>query len=190
MMMIPEAWHHNPLMDDERRAFYEFHSSLLEPWDGPAAIAFTDGRVIGATLDRNGSAPCPISRHRGRSRGDGVGGRGARPPRGADRPQVATRAGAAPARRHRGGADPRRRRRQERAQRGAAVPRVDPRGHRAPRRARSSRSTCRRRIRARCWCVSRRSATASRTSRSCSSRWARPARKRSDRWATTRRSRC
>src|SRR5580704_3379359 len=57
MMMIPEAWHQNPLMDEERRAFYEFHSSLLEPWDGPAAIAFTDGRVIGATLDRNGLRP-------------------------------------------------------------------------------------------------------------------------------------
>jgi glutamate synthase domain-containing protein 2/glutamate synthase domain-containing protein 1/glutamate synthase domain-containing protein 3 len=57
MMMIPEAWHQNPLMDVERRAFYEFHSSLLEPWDGPAAIAFTDGRVIGATLDRNGLRP-------------------------------------------------------------------------------------------------------------------------------------
>ena len=57
MMMIPEAWHQNPLMDDDRRAFYEFHSSLLEPWDGPAAIAFTDGRVIGATLDRNGLRP-------------------------------------------------------------------------------------------------------------------------------------
>ena len=57
MMMIPEAWHQNPLMDDERRAFYEFHSSLLEPWDGPAAIVFTDGRVIGATLDRNGLRP-------------------------------------------------------------------------------------------------------------------------------------
>src|SRR3989442_371953 len=57
MMMIPEAWHRNPVMDEERRAFYEFHSSLLEPWDGPAAIAFTDGRVIGATLDRNGLRP-------------------------------------------------------------------------------------------------------------------------------------
>jgi len=57
MMMIPEAWHDNPLMDAERHAFYEFHSSLLEPWDGPAAIAFTDGRFIGATLDRNGLRP-------------------------------------------------------------------------------------------------------------------------------------
>jgi glutamate synthase (NADPH/NADH) large chain len=57
MMMIPEAWDRNPLMDEERHAFYEFHASLLEPWDGPAAIAFTDGRLIGATLDRNGLRP-------------------------------------------------------------------------------------------------------------------------------------
>ena len=57
MMMIPEAWDRNPLMDDERHAFYEFHSSLLEPWDGPAAIAFTDGRLVGASLDRNGLRP-------------------------------------------------------------------------------------------------------------------------------------
>jgi len=57
VMMIPEAWHDNRLMDPQRRAFYEFHASLLEPWDGPAAIAFTDGRVIGATLDRNGLRP-------------------------------------------------------------------------------------------------------------------------------------
>ncbi len=57
MMMIPEAWHSNELLDDERRAFYEFHASLLEPWDGPAAIAFTDGRLVGACLDRNGLRP-------------------------------------------------------------------------------------------------------------------------------------
>ncbi len=57
MMMIPEAWESNPLMDNERRAFYEYTSSLLEPWDGPAAIAFTDGQLIGATLDRNGLRP-------------------------------------------------------------------------------------------------------------------------------------
>jgi glutamate synthase (ferredoxin) len=57
MMMIPEAWHQHHEMDEDRRAFYEFHSALLEPWDGPAAIAFTDGRVIGATLDRNGLRP-------------------------------------------------------------------------------------------------------------------------------------
>jgi glutamate synthase (NADPH/NADH) large chain len=57
MLMIPEAWNDNPLMDDERRAFYEYHAALMEPWDGPAAVAFTDGKQIGATLDRNGLRP-------------------------------------------------------------------------------------------------------------------------------------
>ncbi|MCU7946063.1 MAG: glutamate synthase subunit alpha, partial [Candidatus Thiodiazotropha sp. (ex Cardiolucina cf. quadrata)] len=57
MMLIPEAWDGNKLMDKERRAFYEYHAALMEPWDGPAAVAFTDGRQIGATLDRNGLRP-------------------------------------------------------------------------------------------------------------------------------------
>jgi len=57
MMLIPEAWMDNPLMDADRRAFYEYHAALMEPWDGPAAIAFTNGRLIGATLDRNGLRP-------------------------------------------------------------------------------------------------------------------------------------
>ncbi len=57
MLLIPEAWADNPLMDEKRRAFYEYHAALMEPWDGPAAIAFTDGRQIGATLDRNGLRP-------------------------------------------------------------------------------------------------------------------------------------
>ncbi len=57
MMLIPEAWAGNPLMSPERKAFYEYHAALMEPWDGPAAIAFTDGRQIGATLDRNGLRP-------------------------------------------------------------------------------------------------------------------------------------
>ncbi len=57
MMLIPEAWTGNPLMDERRRAFYEYHAALMEPWDGPAAVAFTDGRQIGATLDRNGLRP-------------------------------------------------------------------------------------------------------------------------------------
>ncbi|MET0257894.1 MAG: glutamate synthase subunit alpha, partial [Methylobacterium sp.] len=57
MMLIPEAWAGNPLMTEERRAFYEYHAALMEPWDGPAAVAFTDGRQIGATLDRNGLRP-------------------------------------------------------------------------------------------------------------------------------------
>src|SRR6185312_7344535 len=56
-MLIPEAWAGNPHMKPEKRAFYEYHCSLMEPWDGPAAIAFTDGRLIGATLDRNGLRP-------------------------------------------------------------------------------------------------------------------------------------
>ena len=56
-MLIPEAWAGNPHMAPEKRAFYEYHACLMEPWDGPAAIAFTDGRVIGATLDRNGLRP-------------------------------------------------------------------------------------------------------------------------------------
>jgi glutamate synthase (NADPH/NADH) large chain len=57
MMLIPEAWSSNTLMDEDRRAFYEYHAALMEPWDGPAAVAFTDGRMIGATLDRNGLRP-------------------------------------------------------------------------------------------------------------------------------------
>ena len=57
MMMIPEAWEQHPLMDERRRAFYEYHAAMMEPWDGPAAMVFTDGRQIGATLDRNGLRP-------------------------------------------------------------------------------------------------------------------------------------
>jgi glutamate synthase (NADPH) large chain len=57
MMLMPEPWEQHTLMDERRRAFYEYHASMIEPWDGPAAIAFTDGRQIGATLDRNGLRP-------------------------------------------------------------------------------------------------------------------------------------
>ncbi|MGB3812991.1 MAG: glutamate synthase large subunit [Shinella sp.] len=57
MMLIPEAWAGNQLMSPERKAFYEYHAALMEPWDGPAAVAFTDGKQIGATLDRNGLRP-------------------------------------------------------------------------------------------------------------------------------------
>ena len=57
MMMVPEAWENHTLMDDNRRAFYEYHAAMMEPWDGPAALAFTDGRHIGGTLDRNGLRP-------------------------------------------------------------------------------------------------------------------------------------
>ena len=57
MMVIPEAWQGNDMMEDDKRAFYEYHASLMEPWDGPASICFTDGEVVGATLDRNGLRP-------------------------------------------------------------------------------------------------------------------------------------
>ncbi|MFN2135254.1 MAG: glutamate synthase large subunit [Candidatus Promineifilaceae bacterium] len=57
MMMIPEPWSRHTTMSDERRAFYEYYSALMEPWDGPASIAFTDGNVVGAVLDRNGLRP-------------------------------------------------------------------------------------------------------------------------------------
>ncbi len=57
MMLIPEAWDGNADMDPVKKAFYEFHASIMEPWDGPASISFTDGKVIGATLDRNGLRP-------------------------------------------------------------------------------------------------------------------------------------
>src|SRR5438876_4026013 len=56
-MLIPEPWQNHESMSPERRAFYEYHASLMEPWDGPASIAFTDGTVIGAVLDRNGLRP-------------------------------------------------------------------------------------------------------------------------------------
>ncbi|MEY4906839.1 MAG: hypothetical protein RL260_557, partial [Pseudomonadota bacterium] len=57
MMMIPEAWEQHATMDERRRAFYEYHAAMMEPWDGPAAMVFTDGKQIGATLDRNGLRP-------------------------------------------------------------------------------------------------------------------------------------
>ena len=57
MMLIPEAWDGNEQMDPVKKAFYEFHASFMEPWDGPASISFTDGKIIGATLDRNGLRP-------------------------------------------------------------------------------------------------------------------------------------
>ena len=67
MMLIPEAWDGNDQMDPVKKAFYEFHASIMEPWDGPASISFTDGRIIGATLDRNGLRPsryCVTKDHR------------------------------------------------------------------------------------------------------------------------------
>jgi hypothetical protein len=57
MMLIPEAWQNDGLMDASRRDFYRYHSAIMEPWDGPALVTFTDGRYLGATLDRNGLRP-------------------------------------------------------------------------------------------------------------------------------------
>ncbi|MET8757134.1 glutamate synthase large subunit [Lentzea sp. NPDC004782] len=57
LMMIPEAWENHATMDPKRRAFYQFHASLMEPWDGPACVTFTDGEIVGAVLDRNGLRP-------------------------------------------------------------------------------------------------------------------------------------
>src|SRR5213075_2298648 len=57
MMMIPEPWENHESMDPQRRAFYQYHSCLMEPWDGPASMGFTDGKQIGAILDRNGLRP-------------------------------------------------------------------------------------------------------------------------------------
>ena len=93
MMLIPEAWAGNPLMDPERRAFYEYHAALMEPWDGPAAIAFTDGRQIGATLDRNGLRPARFIVTDDDLVVHGLGERRAADPGGEDRPQVAAAAG-------------------------------------------------------------------------------------------------
>ena len=92
MMLIPEAWAGNKLMDADRKAFYEYHAALMEPWDGPAAVAFTDGRQIGATLDRNGLRPGPLHRHRRRPRHHGVGSRRPAGAGGEDRHQVAAAA--------------------------------------------------------------------------------------------------
>ncbi len=67
MMLVPEAWQDNDQMPDHKKAFYEYHDCLIEPWDGPASICFTDGRIVGATLDRNGLRPsryCVTSDHR------------------------------------------------------------------------------------------------------------------------------
>ena len=93
MMMIPEAWAGNPLMDEDRRAFYEYNAALMEPWDGPAAMAFTDGRQIGATLDRNGLRPARFVVTDDDYMVMALGGRRAPHPRAQDRHEVATPAG-------------------------------------------------------------------------------------------------
>ena len=110
LMMIPEPWSNHESMSPERKAFYEYHASLLEPWDGPASIAFTDGTVIGAVLDRNGLRALALLRDEGRHGDHGVrGGRsghsaGERSRQGtaASRPHLPGRHGTGPDRRRRG----------------------------------------------------------------------------------------
>ena len=94
-MMIPEAWENHTEMTPARRAFYEFHSALMEPWDGPACVVFTDGTQIGAVLDRNGLRPVALLGHRRRPGRARLRGRRARPRPGVGRPQgpAAARAG-------------------------------------------------------------------------------------------------
>jgi hypothetical protein len=110
MLLIPEAWAGNPLMDEKRRAFYEFYAPVMEPWDGPAAVAFTDGRQIGATLDRNGlTAPGALRGYQGRPCHHGFGGRCSTGCRGKHCPEMALAAGQDVAHRYRAAAHHRRR---------------------------------------------------------------------------------
>ncbi len=190
MMMIPEAWEQHTLMDDNRRAFYEYHAAMMEPWDGPAAIAFTDGRQIGATLDRNGLRPARYCITDDGHRDHGVRSGRAADPRVEDPEEVAPAAGQDVPDRH--GTRPHHRRQGTQGQ---------PVETRSPTRAgstrcasSSTRSTRSRAIRRcatprRCSICSRPSATHRKTCGSCLRRWRRTPRKRSARWATTRRSR-
>ena len=134
LMMIPEAWENHESMDAGRKAFYRYHSSLMEPWDGPASIAFTDGTVIGAVLDRNGLRPVPLLGHRRRHGDHGVGGRRARRRTRQDREEGPPRTGEDLPRRHDAGPHHPRRRDQGRPRRAVAVPGLARPGARAPRR--------------------------------------------------------
>ena len=190
MMMIPEAWAGNPLMDEERRAFYEYHAALMEPWDGPAAIAFTDGRLIGATLDRNGLRPARYIVTDDDRVDHGVGGGRAADARGGDRHASG---GCSPARccwstSRRAGSSP--------TTRSSRSSRAHPYRRMARARARSRSKSCRsRRCRAapdHVPLLERQQAfgyTQEELEILLHARWRRPARRRSARWATTRRSR-
>ncbi len=142
MMLIPEAWEGHTLMDPSRRAFYEYHAAMMEPWDGPAAVAFTDGRQIGATLDRNGLRPARylvtdddlvIMASEMRRAAD---------PRGEDRQEVAPAAGQDVPGRPGSGPHHRRQGTQGRAGQRQALPRVDrAHPHQARRSARARRDS-------------------------------------------------
>ncbi len=142
LMMIPEAWENNDEMDPALRAFYRFHSTVMEPWDGPASVTFTDGTVIGAVLDRNGLRPEPLLGHRRRPRGHGVGGRRHRHRPGQGRDEGPPAARPHVPHRHRPGAHRRRRGDQGDARRRAPLRRLaraGPRRARRPARARARR---------------------------------------------------
>ena len=176
-------------MDPARRAFYEFHACLMEPWDGPACVSFTDGTVIGAVLDRNGLRP-----GRWWQTSDGLVVLGSES--GVLDLDPADRRGEGPAaagpdvpRRHRARRDPLRRRRQGRARRRAPLRRVAARRADAPRRpARRASTSCS--ATSRSPAASRSSATPRRSCASCIAPMATAASNRSARWAPTRRSPC
>ena len=93
MMLIPEAWENHESMSQAKKDFYRYHSCLMEPWDGPASVTFTDGKTIGAVLDRNGLRPSRFRRDRRRPGDHGLGSRGPRDRSGEDRQERAARAG-------------------------------------------------------------------------------------------------
>ena len=163
-MMIPEAWENDDLMDDDRRAFYQYHSALMEPWDGPAAVAFTDGRLVGATLDSNGLRPARYSVTKDGRVDHGLRGRGAAGAGRGRRGAVAAPAGQDARRGHGAARAPARRGRQEAALRAAAVPGVVGRGRDPPERRSPSRTLRRARSRPRSCSASGPSGTPSRTS--------------------------
>ena len=189
MMMIPEPWAGHESMNEKKRAFYEYHSCLMEPWDGPASIAFTDGVRIGATLDRNGLRPSRyyVTKDDLVVMASEVGVLDI-PPTACCRRAACSRDAcswstprrAASSRTRRSSSAPRTR---SRTPCGCAT--TSSRCRRCPRRRRSTASTTRRSSSG-----STPSATRARTSSSCSRRWRARASSRSARWATTRRWRC
>ena len=190
MMMIPEAWENHTLMDPARRAFYEYHAAMMEPWDGPASIAFTDGRQIGATLDRNGLRP---SRYIVTDDDLVIMGSecGCLP---VPEEKIVKKWRLQPGKMflvdlEKGRIVDDKELKDGLAER-EAVRRVDRAHPREAGRGRDRKDPAAQVAACRCSTASRRSPTRRRTSSSSWSRWPWPARSRSARWATTRRSRC
>ncbi len=190
LMMIPEPWSNHESMSPERKAFYEYHSCLMEPWDGPASIAFTDGTMIGAVLDRNGLRPSRYYVTKDDLVDHGVRGRRARHPAGGHRWSRAgcTRAGCSSSTPPRAASSTTRRsstswRRSSRTASGS----TDTSSTSTTLPARARRAA---RPRDGASAGSRRSATRTRTCASCWRRWRPTAKSRSARWAPTRRWPC